>query len=107
MNIELTPSAIERVQTLVRESGKRGLYLAVRPAGCSGLEYVMDLADAPKDGDLVQPFDGFELFVDADSYTKALNGLRLDFQSDALSSAFVYNNPNAKGACGCGESFSV
>ena len=107
MNIELTPSAIERVQTLVRESGKRGLYLAVRPAGCSGLEYVMDLADAPKDGDLVQPFDGFELFVDADSYTKALNGLRLDIQSDALSTAFVYNNPNAKGACGCGESFSV
>jgi len=107
VNIELTPSAIERVRTLVSDSGKRGLYLAVRPAGCSGLEYVMDLADAPHDGDLVQAFDGFELYVDAESYKTALNGLRLDFQRDALSSAFVYNNPNAKGACGCGESFSV
>lgn len=107
MDIELTPSAINRVRKLLADSGKHGLHLAVRAAGCSGLEYVMDLADAPGDKDLVISFDGFDLYVDEESYKTALSGLRLDFQQDALSSGFVYDNPNAKGACGCGESFSV
>ncbi len=107
MKIELTDAAIARVQHLVREAGKAGLSLSVRPAGCSGLEYVMDLADAAKESDLVKSYDGFDLYVDAESYHSALTGLQLDFQSDVLSSAFVYNNPNEKGACGCGESFTV
>jgi len=107
MNIELTDAAIARVQQLVTDAGKSGLYLAVRPAGCSGLEYVMDLADAAQKTDLVKSYDGFDLYVDAESYASALNGLRLDFQQDALSSSFVYNNPNKQGECGCGVSFSV
>jgi len=107
LNIELTDAAIAQVQKLVSEAGKTGLSLAVRPAGCSGLEYVMDLADAAKSTDLVQAYDGFDLYVDAESYTSALTGLHLDFQRDVLSSSFVYNNPNQKGACGCGESFSI
>ena len=107
VNIELTAAAIARVKNILAAEHKSGLRLAVRPAGCSGLEYVMETADAAQDGDLVKSFDGFDLYVDAESYTTALTGLHLDFQQDALSSAFVYNNPNQKGACGCGESFSV
>lgn len=107
MNIELTDAAIAQVQKLVASAGQKGLSLAVRPAGCSGLEYVMDLAKAAKPTDLVKAYDGFELYVDAESYTSALIGLQLDFQQDVLSSSFIYNNPNEKGACGCGESFSV
>ncbi len=107
VDIDLSTAAIARVQQILAGEQKRGLRLAVRPAGCSGLEYVMQTVDAPQSGDLVKAFDGFELYVDADSYEKALTGLRLDFQQDALSSGFVYNNPNQKGACGCGESFSV
>ncbi|RLL50085.1 iron-sulfur cluster assembly accessory protein [Mariprofundus sp. EBB-1] len=107
IDIELTEAAIARVHKLVSDAGKAGLSLAVRPAGCSGLEYVMDLADAAKESDLVQSYDGFDLYVDAESYASALTGLKLDFQQDALSSAFVYHNPNQEGACGCGESFSV
>lgn len=107
IKIELTEAAIARVRALVADAGKGGLYLAVRPAGCSGLEYVMDLADAAKESDLVKSYDGFDLYIDAESYEVALTGLELDFQQDALSSAFVYNNPNQKGECGCGISFSV
>lgn len=107
VDIELTPTAIERVRMLVTDAGKSGLYLAVRPAGCSGLGYVMELADAPCDSDLVKPYDGFDLYVDSESYEKALKGLRLDFQRDIMSSSFVYQNPNQKGGCGCGETFSV
>jgi len=107
INIELTTAALARVKHILATEHKRGLRLAVRPAGCSGLEYVMETADEAQRGDLVKSFDGFDLYVDAESYKTALNGLHLDFQKDALSSAFVYNNPNQKGACGCGESFSV
>jgi len=107
MNIELTAAAIARVQKILAAEHKNGLRLAVRPAGCSGLEYVMETTDAPQSGDLQKSFEGFDLYVDSESYETALTGLRLDFQKDTLSSAFVYNNPNQKGACGCGESFSV
>jgi len=107
MDIELTEAANKRVRELIAGAGCRGLRLAVKPAGCSGLEYLMDLVDSPAEGDLVRSCDGFELYVDAASYVSALTGLRLDFQQDLLSSGFVYNNPNQKGACGCGQSFSV
>jgi len=107
MDIELTAAAMDRVRTILAAESKSGLRLAVRAAGCSGLEYVMETVDEGQDGDLLKSFDGFDLYIDAESYQTALTGLRLDFQQDALSSAFVYNNPNQKGACGCGESFSV
>ncbi len=107
INIELTAAAIARVKYILAAEQKSGLRLAVRPAGCSGLEYVMETVDQAQRSDLVKSFDDFDLYVDAESYKTALNGLHLDFQKDALSSAFVYNNPNQKGACGCGESFSI
>ncbi|ATX81173.1 iron-sulfur cluster assembly protein [Mariprofundus ferrinatatus] len=107
MDIELTQPAQARIREIVAAAGKAGLRLSVKEAGCSGLEYVMDTVDGPAAGDIEAAFDGFTLYVDAESYTRALTGLRLDFQKDMLSSAFVYNNPNQKGSCGCGVSFSV
>lgn len=107
MDIELTAAAIIRVKKILADEQKNGLRLAVRPAGCSGLEYVMETADEPRTDDLVKSFDGFDLYIDSESYTTALTGLRLDFQQDVLTSGFVYRNPNQQGACGCGESFSV
>ncbi len=84
-----------------------GIRLSVREAGCSGLEYVMDYAAGPEAGDYVKTCDDFSIYIDADSYRKALCGLRLDYQKDALSSGFVFSNPNKKGECGCGQSFTV
>ncbi|PJA31739.1 MAG: iron-sulfur cluster assembly protein IscA [Zetaproteobacteria bacterium CG_4_9_14_3_um_filter_53_7] len=107
IDIELTPAAIKRVQAILAAEDKLALRLAVKAAGCSGLEYVMETVEEAHAGDLVKSFDGFDLYVDADSYNSALRGLHLDFQQDLMSSAFVYNNPNQKGACGCGVSFSV
>ncbi len=107
IDITLTAAARARIRELVAAEGKKALRLSVKKAGCSGLEYVMVCMDEPEAGDLVASFDGFDLYVDADAYSLALKGLNLDFQKDALSSAFVYNNPNQKGSCGCGVSFSV
>ncbi len=95
------------MRALVAASDHAGLRLAVRPAGCSGLEYVLDYADTPQAGDLEMVFEGFVLYVDGESYDRALYGLTVDFHRDPLSSGFVYINPNKKGECGCGASFSV
>jgi len=107
VDISFTGAACTQLQKALLEAGKAAVRLSVREAGCSGLEYVMDYADSPSEGDLVREFDGFHLFVDADSYAKALMGLQVDYQKDMLSAAFVYQNPNKKGECGCGVSFTI
>jgi iron-sulfur cluster assembly protein len=106
-DIRLTDAAIRRMREQTVAKGVTGIRLAVRAAGCSGLEYVLDFCDGPEPGDHILAFDGFSLFVDAESYNLALSGLCIDFQQDVLSSGFVFQNPNKKGECGCGVSFSV
>ena len=105
--ISLTAAAERRMRQQVVDKGVAGIRLGVREAGCSGLEYVVDFCDAPEAGDHVLDFEGFSLFVDDASYARALKGLVIDFEQDALSSAFVYRNPNKKGECGCGVSFTI
>jgi len=106
-DIHLTDVAIARMREQSLKQGCAGIRLAVKEAGCSGMEYVVDFSDTPETGDFVLSFDGFSLYVDAGSYEKALKGVTVDFQQDALSSGFVFINPNKKGECGCGVSFSV
>jgi len=106
-DIHLTDAAIARMHEQAQKQGCAGVRLSVKESGCSGLEYVVDFSDTPNGNDFVLPFDGFSLYVDPDSYAKALTGLTVDFQQDALSSGFVFINPNKKGECGCGVSFSV
>lgn len=106
-DIQLTDAAIRRMQEQTAARSAAGVRLAVRAAGCSGFEYVLDFCDGPQPGDHVLELDGFSLFVDAESYSLALSGLCIDFQQDVLSSGFVFQNPNKKGECGCGVSFTV
>jgi len=107
IDITLTDAAKQQMQSVLKDLGKSALRLSVREAGCSGLEYVLEEVNEANDGDLEINDGEFSLFVDADSYQKALRGLQIDFQKDALSSAFVYHNPNKKGECGCGVSFTI
>jgi len=106
-DIRLTDAAKRRMREQAAAEGVAGIRLAVRAAGCSGLEYVLDFCDQPEAGDHVLEFDDFSLFVDPESYALALKGLIIDFQQDVLSSGFVFRNPNKKGECGCGVSFTV
>ena len=106
-DIRLTEAARERIRAVLKTEGKTSLRISLNEAGCSGLEYVLDCTDEPLSNDLVAEFEGFQLFVDAAAYEKALIGLSIDFQKDLLSAAFVFNNPNKKGECGCGASFTI
>jgi iron-sulfur cluster assembly protein len=107
MAISLTESAATRVKSFLATRGTGiGLRLGVRKTGCSGFAYVVNYAEAPEPGDAVFEDRGVRVFVDSASLT-LLDGTIVDFVKQGLNEAFRFRNPNVKGECGCGESFSV
>ncbi len=107
MAISLTESAADRVRTFLASRGHGlGLRLGVRKTGCSGFAYVVNYADSTQPDDLVFEDHGVKVFVDPESLN-LVNGTVVDFVKQGLNEAFKFTNPNVKGECGCGESFSV
>ena len=105
--IHLTTAAIAQFETKLAEAGKKAVRLSLREAGCSGLEYVLDFEDEASDGDLYATCDGVTVYIAEQYYDNAIKGLEIDYQEDMLSSSFIFKNPNKKGECGCGKSFSA
>lgn len=107
MAITLTETAAQRVKTFLRKRGKgEGLRLGVKTVGCSGKAYVVDYADLIEPGDRVFESHGVKVIVNEQNLAY-LDGTEVDFGRDGLSEGFRFKNPNVKGQCGCGESFSV
>jgi iron-sulfur cluster assembly protein len=107
MSISLTESAADRVRSFLATRGQGlGLRVGVRKTGCSGFAYVVNYADATHPDDLVFEDRGVKVFVDPTSL-KLIDGTIIDFVKQGLNEAFRFRNPNIKGECGCGESFSV
>ena len=82
------------------------LRVGVKGGGCSGLSYDLSFKAEKHDGDTVIEKDGVRLLVDPKSQIY-LVGMTLDFTTGLNGKGFVFNNPNATGTCGCGESFSA
>lgn len=107
MSITLTESAATQVKNQLEKRGKGlGLRLGVRESGCSGYAYVIDFADKIDEGDSLFEMHNVNVIINEDSLS-FLDGLELDFAREGINSAFKFNNPNVKDACGCGESFTV
>ena len=107
MSISLTESAADRIRNFLAARGHGiGLRLGVRKTGCSGFAYVVNYADAQQADDVVFEDRGVRVFVDPNSL-KLIDGTQVDFVKQGLNEAFKFRNPNVKGECGCGESFSV
>ncbi len=108
MTINISREAAEHVRQFAGQAGKPGtnLRVGVKGGGCSGLTYMLDLVEEPKDDDKVIRDHGLELYVDRKSYV-FLAGTTLEYSGGLNGKGFVFNNPNAKTTCGCGTSFSV
>ncbi|HET7608037.1 MAG TPA: iron-sulfur cluster assembly protein IscA [Gammaproteobacteria bacterium] len=107
MSISLTQSAATRVRTYLEKRGSGvGLRVGVRRSGCNGWAYTIDYADSVAEGDVVFDQQGVKVVVDARSL-ELIDGTTVDFIKEGLNEAFKFRNPNVKGECGCGESFSV
>lgn len=107
MAISLTPAAADRVRHFLATRGQGlGLRLGVRKTGCSGFAYVVNYADETYPDDLVFEDHGVRVYVDPESLA-LIDGTEVDFVKQGLNEAFKFRNPNTKGECGCGESFTV
>lgn len=107
MAVSLTESAARQIKKQLEKRGKGiGLKLGVKKSGCSGYAYVLDYADALEETDAVFEGFGVKVIVPEDAL-ELVNGIELDYRREGINEAFQFNNPNVKGTCGCGESFSV
>lgn len=105
--ITLTPTAMQRCQELMSKNPEAmGLRIGVKQRGCNGLSYTLEYAKQKSKFDEIVEQNGVKIFIDAKAQMSLL-GTEMDYVQNVLSSEFVFNNPNIKGTCGCGESFTV
>ncbi len=108
LTISISKEAADHVSSFASQAGKPdgNLRVGVKGGGCSGLTYVLDLVDEPREDDKLIEEHGMKLFVDRKSYV-FLAGTILEYSGGLNGKGFVFNNPNAKTTCGCGTSFGV
>jgi len=106
--ITVTQQASEKIKAIkVSQNApdETGLRVRVVGGGCSGFQYQL-VFDAPKTGDQVFESDGVKVVVDPKSFLY-LTGTEIDYVDGLTGAGFTLKNPNAKGGCGCGSSFSA
>ena len=107
MAISITESAAEHVAEQLQNRGcGLGIRVGVTTTGCSGMAYVLEFVDSLELGDQVFEDRGIRIIVDAKSLVY-IDGTEMDFVKQGINEGFEFKNPNAKGECGCGESFSI
>ena len=104
----LTPGAEARIASLMAKAPENaiGVKLSTPRRGCSGLAYSVDYVTEEKPFDEKIETPGGTFYVDGASILYLIGSV-MDWQEDDFTAGFVFQNPNAKGTCGCGESFTV
>ena len=107
--LSITNKAAEQIKKIVSNApnGVDSVLVGIENSGCSGYSYKLDFAKSSE----VNNFEcidknGAKIFVDPKA-TMFLLGSTMDYRTDKLSSRFVFDNPNEKSSCGCGESFNI
>ncbi|MGH7479677.1 MAG: iron-sulfur cluster insertion protein ErpA [Candidatus Methylomirabilales bacterium] len=105
--LTVTERAAAKLKDLMVKEGiqDQGLRVRVMGGGCSGYQYEMAF-DTPREGDKVIEQDGVRVVVDPKSFL-FLAGTEIDYQDGLTGAGFAIKNPNAKGSCGCGQSFQA
>ena len=106
--ILLTPGAEARIAELMDRAPEDaiGVKLSTPRRGCSGLAYSVDYVSEEDALDEKIETPGGTFYVDGGSVLY-LVGSTMDWKEDDFAAGFVFDNPNATGSCGCGESFTV
>ena len=107
--LSITDNAASQIKKIISKADKEviGVVVGVDKTGCSGYAYKLDYA---KDENL-ENFEkieskGVKVFIEP-SATMFLIGSVMDYATDKIASRFIFNNPNEKSSCGCGESFNI
>ncbi|WFF42286.1 iron-sulfur cluster assembly accessory protein [Salinicola endophyticus] len=106
-SISISEAAANQIRHVLAERGSGlGLRVAVKPSGCSGYSYVLEIADEARDDEIAFEERGVKVLVDREALA-ILDGTEVDYVNEGLNRFFRFNNPNVTDECGCGESFSV
>jgi iron-sulfur cluster assembly protein len=110
--IQVSERAVKEIQRAGagRARPPKGLRVGIRGGGCTGFSYMFEWSDQePRPEDTVLSFEAgtetVRVFVDPKSLV-FLDGSTLDYATTLMARGFKWQNPNAKGTCGCGESVS-
>jgi iron-sulfur cluster assembly protein len=101
--IEITLAAATEIANQRAKRGTPDARIGVRGGGCTGFTYVFEWAEQTRPTDKVFSAHDVSIVVDPKSFVY-LGGMQLDFVRGMMGHGFKFNNPNAKGSCGCGES---
>lgn len=105
--ITLTDTAAAHINEQIQQRGSGlGIRVGVKTTGCSGLAYILEFVDEISEHDETFVSQSITVAVDPKSMPY-LAGTVMDFVTEGLQSGFMFTNPNSKGECGCGESFTV
>ena len=107
--LSITSNAAEQIKKIISEApdGMDSVVIGVDKSGCSGYSYKLDFGNSSqfKNFEIIDQ-DGVKVLIDPKA-TMFLLGSIMDYKQDRLASRFVFDNPNEKGTCGCGESFNI
>ena len=106
--LALTEKAAEKVREIAKAESLegQGLRVQVKGGGGSGFQYDLYFDEKPTEMDEVIEIQGVQIFMDPLSM-QYLEGTQIDYVEGLHGAGFKFENPNVKGSCGCGSSFSV
>lgn len=107
--IIVTERAADRIKELLHgenAKGAIGIRLGVKRRGCNGLSYTLNYAFEKPEKDIPMEAHGVKVFIEPMALFNVV-GTTMDWEENELTSEFTFHNPNSKGECGCGESFTV
>lgn len=113
LGFTVSPSALQHIRrTIEKTSAPKpvGLRVGVKKAGCSGYEYVLELAypTSQKEIDFKFTFEEIIILIDKEIYLKFFQGgTVMDFRKEGMNEGLAFDNPNVAEQCGCGESFTL
>jgi len=106
--VQFTPLAKEKLSEVLKEQKEADSYLRIdvyASGGCAcsgGYTYGMQLADKPRNNDLVEEIGEFKVLTDKNN-AEILRGSKIDFIDSLQRQGFKIENPNISAAgCGCG-----
>jgi len=107
--ITVTDRAASQIKKIINEANYEvlGVVVGVDKTGCSGYAYKLDYAkdENSKNFEIIES-KGVKIYIEP-AATMFLIGSEMDYATDKMSSRFIFNNPNEKSSCGCGESFNI
>ena len=105
--ISFTEKAVIKIMSIMNEqkvSDDTRVRVGVKGGGCSGFTYTVDFDSRKGKFDLEFESFGLSVLVDKKSHLY-IKDTEIDWSNDLNDRGLKFNNPSAKGSCGCRTSF--